>query len=101
VVYDIDLSFRQIEENTPREEERAGIGLQGKNDSGKIGYMGPCPPSGTHRYIARLFALDTELNLKPGATHHEVESAMEGHILGKFGHALKCIFGSGVSEGVK
>jgi Raf kinase inhibitor-like YbhB/YbcL family protein len=45
--------------------------------------MGPCPPSGTHRYIARLFALDTELNLKPGAAHHEVESAMEGHILEK------------------
>jgi Raf kinase inhibitor-like YbhB/YbcL family protein len=83
VVYDIDPSLRQIDENTPREEKPTGIGLQGKNDSGKIGYMGPCPPSGTHRYIARLFALDTELNLKPGAAHHEVESAMEGHILEK------------------
>jgi Raf kinase inhibitor-like YbhB/YbcL family protein len=83
VIYDIDPSLRQIDENTPREEKSVGIGLQGKNDGGKIGYMGPCPPSGTHRYIARLFALDTELNLKPGALHHEVESAMEGHILEK------------------
>ncbi len=83
VIYDIDPSLRQIDENTPKEEKSGGIGLQGKNDGGKIGYMGPCPPSGTHRYIARLFALDTELNLEPGAPHHEVESAMEGHILEK------------------
>jgi Raf kinase inhibitor-like YbhB/YbcL family protein len=83
VVYDIDPSLRQIDENTPKQEKFAGIGIQGSNDSGKIGYMGPCPPSGQHRYVARLFALDTELNLRPGASHHEVESAMQGHILEK------------------
>ena len=83
VVYDIDPSLRKIDENTPKHERFGSIGLQGKNDSGKIGYMGPCPPSGSHRYIARLFALDTELNLKPGASHQEVVSAMEGHILEK------------------
>ena len=83
VVYDIDPSLRQIDENTPKQDKFTGIGMQGRNDSGKIGYMGPCPPSGTHRYVARLFALDTELNLRPGASHHEVESAMQGHILEK------------------
>src|SRR5437868_10852927 len=45
----------------PKQEEVAGTGTQGRNDNGEIGYMGPCPPSGTHRYYARLFALDTEL----------------------------------------
>jgi Raf kinase inhibitor-like YbhB/YbcL family protein len=43
--------------------------------------MGPCPPSGKHRYFARLFALDTELKLGPGASHEEVRAAMEKHIL--------------------
>lgn len=81
VVYDIDPALNQIEENTPKQEKFVGIGLQGKNDSGKIGYMGPCPPSGSHRYIARLFALDTELHLGSGASHQEVASAMIGHIL--------------------
>jgi Raf kinase inhibitor-like YbhB/YbcL family protein len=83
VVYNIDPILKEIAENTPKDEKFAGIGLQGKNDAGKIGYKGPCPPSGSHRYIARLFALDAELNLKPGASHQEVTSAMEGHILDK------------------
>jgi Raf kinase inhibitor-like YbhB/YbcL family protein len=80
VVYDIDPTLRQVDEGTPQ-EKFAGFGVQGKNDSGQIGYMGPCPPSGTHRYITRLFALDTELKLKPGASRQEVDSAMQGHIL--------------------
>src|SRR5439155_1439577 len=49
--------------------------------SGEIGYTGPCPPSGTHRYYARLFALDTEVRLPPGATHDELTQAMEDHVL--------------------
>jgi Raf kinase inhibitor-like YbhB/YbcL family protein len=80
VVYNIDPSLGQLDENLPR-AETSTAGVQGKNDSGKIGYMGPCPPSGSHRYIARLLALDTELNLKPGASHRELASAMESHIL--------------------
>lgn len=54
---------------------------QGKNDFGKIGYGGPCPPSGTHRYIFRLYALNTTLDLELGATRPGVLAAMEGHIL--------------------
>jgi Raf kinase inhibitor-like YbhB/YbcL family protein len=83
VIYDTDPRLKQIDANAPKQEKFAGFGVQGTNDSGQIGYMGSCPPSGMHRYIARLFALDIELNLKPGASHHEVDSAMQGHILGK------------------
>jgi Raf kinase inhibitor-like YbhB/YbcL family protein len=55
---------------------------QGRNDFGRIGYGGPCPPAGApHRYFFKLYALDTKTNLKPGATKAELEKAMKGHIL--------------------
>ena len=53
------------------------------NDFGKIGYGGACPPSGTHRYFFKFYALDTELPLQPGATKNDVEKAMAGHIVGQ------------------
>jgi len=56
-------------------------GVQGRTDFGKMGYGGPCPPSGTHRYMFRLYALDTVLDLAGGSRKHEVEAAMQGHIL--------------------
>jgi Raf kinase inhibitor-like YbhB/YbcL family protein len=57
--------------------------VQGRNDFGKIGYGGPCPPRGhgVHHYHFKVYALDTELDLKPGATRKELEKAMEGHII--------------------
>ena len=81
VIYNMDAKLNQLVENIPRQANVARLGMQGKNDAGQIGYMGPCPPSGTHRYVARLFALDTMLRLKPGATQKELEAAMRGHIL--------------------
>jgi Raf kinase inhibitor-like YbhB/YbcL family protein len=58
------------------------IGVSGRNSSGEIGYMGPCPPSGTHRYFFRLFALDVKsLGLIVGASRKAVEDAMAGHVL--------------------
>ncbi len=54
---------------------------QGLNDFNKIGYGGPCPPSGTHRYFFKLYALDTKLNLEAGATKKQLENAMKDHIL--------------------
>ena len=54
---------------------------QGTNDFGKIGYRGPCPPGGTHRYFFRLYALDTRLELSSSATRKQVLKAVEGHIL--------------------
>jgi Raf kinase inhibitor-like YbhB/YbcL family protein len=55
----------------------------GKNSSGNMRYDGPCPPSGTHRYYFKLYALDTTINLLPGATKDQVLKEMEGHILGQ------------------
>lgn len=57
------------------------LGTAGVNSSGSLGYTGPCPPSGTHRYFFRLYALDTELGLSEGATKQEVLEAAEGHVL--------------------
>jgi Raf kinase inhibitor-like YbhB/YbcL family protein len=54
---------------------------QGKNDFGKIGYGGPCPPRGDHRYFFRLYALDQRTELAPGASRSTVFKAIEGHIL--------------------
>ena len=81
VLYDVDSRTSQIKENTPRQGKVAGLGMQGTNDSGRIGYMGPCPPSGTHRYLMTLFALDTRIDLRPGALHQQVEASMRGHVV--------------------
>ena len=56
-------------------------GVQGMNDFGKNNYGGPCPPSGTHRYMFKLYALDTELDLDESSHKSDVEKAMKGHIL--------------------
>ena len=82
VVYNIPPSLGSAAENVPKQELVASLGLQGKNDGGKVGYVGPCPPSGKHRYFFGLFALDKELDLPPGASHQQVTSAMENHQLG-------------------
>jgi Raf kinase inhibitor-like YbhB/YbcL family protein len=81
VLYNIPGNVAHLEPNVPRKEQVAGTGTQGKNDSGQIGYMVPCPPSGTHRYFLRLYALERYLELKPGATQKQVEQAMSGHVL--------------------
>jgi len=73
VVFDIPIVNR-IEENS-------SLGKEGINDFGRKRYGGPCPPSGTHRYFFKIYALDTLLNLKEGITKEELENAMQGHIL--------------------
>jgi Raf kinase inhibitor-like YbhB/YbcL family protein len=55
--------------------------VQGTNSWGRTGYGGPCPPGGTHRYFFKLYALDTVLDLPPGAKKDAVEKAMKGHVL--------------------
>jgi Raf kinase inhibitor-like YbhB/YbcL family protein len=54
---------------------------QGKNDFGKIGYGGPCPPGGTHRYYFKIYAMNKELEAKSGITKKELLKAMEGYVL--------------------
>ncbi len=75
VVYNIPIISRIDEGSIP--------GEQGVNDSGRRDYGGPCPPSGTHRYFFKIYALDAKLNLKAGLTKQELEKAMQGHILDK------------------
>jgi len=56
-------------------------GTEGKNGSGKNGYKGPCPPSGTHHYHFKVYALDVKLDLENGADKTILEKAMNDHIL--------------------
>jgi Raf kinase inhibitor-like YbhB/YbcL family protein len=56
-------------------------GVHGTNDFGKSGYGGPCPPSGTHRYYFKIFALDRELDLPPGTKRSQLDAAMKGHVV--------------------
>lgn len=61
--------------------ERSIPGTEGINGFGKTHYKGPCPPSGTHRYFFKVFALDTSLNIPAGSAKQTLEKAMKGHIL--------------------
>jgi len=70
---------------TPRDVIRRGEipGIQGVNDFQRMDYGGPCPPSGTHRYFFKVYALGAELNLAPGLSKSDVLKAIEGHVLEK------------------
>jgi Raf kinase inhibitor-like YbhB/YbcL family protein len=92
LLYDIRPDKRQLPEDIPKQEQLPDGSRQGHNDYDRIGYVGPCPPRGTHRYVFTLFALDTKLDLPPGASKNQIEKAMKGHILatgeliGRFQH---------------
>ena len=81
IVYNMDPRSNSLPENVPARGRLGGSVLQGRNDAGRDGYFGPCPPSGTHRYVFTLYALDTVLNLKPGASEPQVLAAMKGHTI--------------------
>lgn len=78
LIWNIVPQIKRIPENNIPENA-----VQGLNDFGKIGYGGPSPPSGSHRYFFKIFALDTKLNLQKGASKQELEKAMQGHIIDK------------------
>jgi Raf kinase inhibitor-like YbhB/YbcL family protein len=82
VIYNIDPSLKGLPEGIPKTEVVSGIGLQGVNSFGKIGYGGPCPPRGsTHRYIFRIYALKETVQLGPGASRNDLLRAIEGKII--------------------
>jgi Raf kinase inhibitor-like YbhB/YbcL family protein len=81
VLFNLPGNILELPENVQKLEVLKNRARQGKNDFGKIGYGGPCPPSGTHRYYFKIYALDKELDLKPGITKKELLKAMEGHTL--------------------
>jgi len=83
VLYNIKPEKRSLAEDLPITGKNVDPNaiFVGKNSAGKIGYDGPCPPSGTHRYYFRLYALDTQISLLPGATKEQVLKETQGHIL--------------------
>ncbi len=81
VAWNIPPTAHALEEDVPKRDSLPNGMRQGTTDFRRIGYGGPCPPSGTHRYFFKLYALDTGLNLPPSTTKKELEKAMQGHIL--------------------
>ena len=93
LLYDVPADTRELSEGVRKDRQLPNGALQGRNDFGKIGYNGPCPPrGGPHRYFFKLYALDARTNLKAGASKSDLERAMKGHILaqaeiiGRFQH---------------
>lgn len=92
LVYDLPAETRALPEGLASTETLPRGGAQGRNDFGRVGYGGPCPPPGRpHRYFFRLYALNSRVNLPPGASKEELVRAMEGrikdeaHLVGKYG----------------
>ena len=81
VLYNLPAESRGLPEAVPGDAELSDGSRHGKNSWRRPGYGGPCPPSGTHRYFFKIYALDTVLELKEGATKKQVVRAMEGHVI--------------------
>jgi len=76
LLYGISPDTTKFDENSPPR----GV-HQGTNDFGDIGYGGPQPPGGAHRYFFHLYALDREIDLAPGASREDLDRAIRGHAL--------------------
>lgn len=83
VLYEIPTDSRGLPEAVPARERLPDGTTNGTNSWGRLGYGGPCPPGGTHRYFFKLYALDASLGLEAGATRERLLAAMKGHILGE------------------
>jgi len=82
VAFNIPPEVEGVKEGISKEELTELSIVEGINDFGKVGYQGPCPPSGkAHRYSFRLYALDTTLALEEGASKKDLIEAMQGHII--------------------
>ena len=83
VLFNLPSDAKELAENIPTEETLPNGAKQGVNDFGRVGYGGPCPPGGTHRYFFKIYALDTEVGLEASADKRRLLKTMEGHILGQ------------------
>ena len=83
VLYAVPSHSRALPEGVAKAEKLADASLHGKNSWGRLGYGGPCPPGGTHRYFFKLYALDSVLGLPAGASKQRLLEAMQGHIVGQ------------------
>ena len=77
IVFNIPPSTKEIAKG------KESQGTPGKNSWGRTGYGGPCPPSGTHRYFFKLYALDTQLNLPEGSAKKDLEKEMQRYMIAK------------------
>jgi len=80
IVYDLPPDTASLEEGVSAKNLPHGA-LQGKNDFGAVGYRGPCPPIGRHRYFFKLYALDRRLGNLGSPTREELEANMKGHVI--------------------
>jgi len=83
VLFNLPATARGLTEGVAKEAQRADGSRQGKNDFGNLGWDGPAPPSGTHHYHFKLYALDASLSLAAGATKKDLLAAIAGHELGR------------------
>jgi Raf kinase inhibitor-like YbhB/YbcL family protein len=81
VLFNLPADTKELSEGVQTQKTLPNGAKQGANDAGKIGYTGPCPPSGTHRYFFKVYALDTEVKLDPGIRVTQLQKAVQGHIL--------------------
>lgn len=81
VLFNIPPDTKGLPEAVPPDEMLENGARHGITDFRRIGYGGPCPPAGTHRYFFKLYALDTGLDLKAGSSKKQLMEAMEGHVL--------------------
>lgn len=80
IVFNIPPEIKELKEAASNKKLLPKGAIEGLNDWNRIGYGGPCPPSGVHRYFFKLYALDLVLSLKEGATKKQLLDAMKGHI---------------------
>lgn len=84
VLFNLPVTSNRLPGGVPKQGQLSDGSRQGRNDFGKIGYSGPCPPrGGPHRYLFTLFAVDRTLDATAGADRSQVESAMNDHILAR------------------
>ncbi|MGH2574220.1 MAG: YbhB/YbcL family Raf kinase inhibitor-like protein [Ignavibacteria bacterium] len=81
VIYNLPADQMNLSENISSKKQLENDARHGINDFRKFGYGGPCPPSGTHRYFFKLYALDSKINLEGDVAKDQLLKAMEGHIL--------------------
>jgi Raf kinase inhibitor-like YbhB/YbcL family protein len=84
VLYNVPAQTQKLPEGMPHDKILADGSIQGMTDFGRTGYGGPCPPPGKlHRYYFKIYALDSMIDLAPGASKKRLENEMVGHILAK------------------
>ena len=81
VIYNLPPDTPGLPEDVPNLHTLPNGAAQGVNGAGSVGYIGPCPPGGTHRYFFKVYAFDAEIDFGGGATKEEALDAVKGHVL--------------------